>query len=137
MTLRDMLGCPPRGAAGLVAVSLTSAPPQPDTGRNQHDTGRARNDAMLEMEARDAGFVAGEETRQLIGRDKKIDGGDNEQDDAEHSQHWLHGFPRRVSSKDLGHPDDARACSPGLFIALPQRFARAAGSATLQGHARL
>jgi hypothetical protein len=136
MTRRDMRGCPPRGAAGLVAVSLTSASPQPDTGCNQHDTGHARYNAMLEMDSRNAGFVAGEEARQLIGRDKKIDGGDNEQDHAEHSQHRLHGLPQRVFQKAWSIPT-MPARIPGLFIALPQRSARVAGLATLQGHARL
>jgi len=115
MTRRDMRGCPPRGAAGLVAVSLTSAPPQPDTGRNQRDTGHARDDAMLEMDSRYAGLVAGEEARQLIGRNENIDGGDHEQDDAEHSQHGLHGFPQQVFSKGLEHPDDVRAQFPACL----------------------
>ena len=41
---------------------------------------------MLHADPRQAGLVAGEKARQLIGGHEEIDGGDNEQHDAEQSR---------------------------------------------------
>src|ERR1035441_5879159 len=47
---------------------------------------------MLVMHPRHAGLVPGKEARQLIRRHQEIDGGNDEQDDAEQGQYQLHGW---------------------------------------------
>src|SRR5258707_15354169 len=96
ITRRDIRLTPPDGAAG-VPVPLISPSPHPHTGRQQHHTGHTRDDAVLVMHARHAGLVSGKETRQLIRRHQKIDGGNDEQHDAEQSENEFHG----VSSLNL------------------------------------
>jgi hypothetical protein len=46
---------------------------------------------VLVMHPRHAGLMSGEEARQLIRRHQKVDGGNDEQDDAEQGQDKLHG----------------------------------------------
>jgi hypothetical protein len=56
---------------------------------------------VLGANAIEASFVSREKARQLIRRDKEIDGGDDEQDDAEQGQYQLHGWTLFVSGKNL------------------------------------
>jgi hypothetical protein len=43
------------------------------------------------MHLRRAGLISGEKPRQLVSRHQKIDGRNDEQNDAEQGQHELHG----------------------------------------------
>src|ERR1700749_3620717 len=62
----------------------------PPAGDEQHDTGRAGHDAVLGMDARHAGFMARDETRQLIRRHQEINRGHDEQDNAKQRENEFH-----------------------------------------------
>src|SRR6478672_356680 len=110
ITRRDIRLTPPDGAAG-VPVPLMSPSPHPHTRRQQHHTGHTGDDAVLVVHARHAGLMSGKETRQLIGRHQKIDGGNDKQGDAEQSENEFHG----VSSSNL-----RKSCTS--FRGVRQRF---------------
>jgi hypothetical protein len=79
---------------------------------------------MLGVDPIHARFMAGEETRQLIGRHHEINGGDNQQDDAKHGQYELHEVSSSTQTEAVGRPG---AGSWPWFIAIAQASARAAG----------
>jgi hypothetical protein len=94
MTRRDIRAWLPSGFSALRGMALTAAASQEHTDADQDEANHARRDAMLHVNLRHAGLMAGQEAGQLIRRNQEIDGGYDEQDHAEHGQHRLHGFPQ-------------------------------------------
>src|ERR1700744_639560 len=91
ITRRDIRPSLPSGFAALTGAALTSATPHEHAGADQHQPDHAGDDAMLHVNMRHAILMAREEARQLIRGNHEIDGGDNEQDDADQAQQQLHG----------------------------------------------
>ena len=68
-----------------------SPPTHPPARDQQHHAGDSRDNAMLGVQARHAGLMSGQEARQLVGRHHEVDGGDDEQDNAEQRKDEFHG----------------------------------------------
>jgi hypothetical protein len=67
-----------------------SPAPGPPAGDEQHDAGGTGDNAMLVMNARNTGFVAGKKARQLIGRKDEIEAGNDEEHDADKREDDFH-----------------------------------------------
>src|ERR1700737_1532220 len=88
----------------------------PNTGGQQHDTDNAREDAVLIVHASHARLMSWEEAWQLIGRHQEIDGGNDEQDDAEQGGDELHGWILLKSTRNRREMRNQRTPVP------PQRW---------------
>src|SRR5260370_24656677 len=100
ITRRDIGVTPPDGAGDVTGPVTPSPPPYPHTCTQQQHPENARDDAVLVMHARHAGLMPGKKARQLIRRQQEIDGGNNEQDDAEQGGDELHGWILLKSTRD-------------------------------------
>ena len=72
-------------------LPLPSPAPHPHPRRQQYQSRHAGDDPVLGVHMRHAGLVSGKEARQLIRRHHEVNGGNNEQDDAEQAENELHG----------------------------------------------
>jgi hypothetical protein len=85
---------------------LPSPAAAPPARGEQYDAGDRCDDAVLGMHARNTGLMTRHEARQLIRRRHEIDGGNDEEDDAEQRKYEFHGtflwWPREVWLDSLG-----------------------------------
>jgi uncharacterized protein len=81
----------PSGFVALTGSLFTLPPPHEHAGADQHDADDASDDAVRHAHPRQARVMAREEGRQLVSGNQEIDGGNDEQNDAEQGQDELHG----------------------------------------------
>jgi hypothetical protein len=77
----------------MTARALGSVPSplsHPPASRQQHDAGRGRDNPMLEVNPCYAGFMSGEEGRQLVRGKNEIEAGDDEKQDADKRENDFH-----------------------------------------------